>query len=190
MAVNLGALAAAQQLLSLDTPMNFTLFALAAILISSALMPITLTRQAQPALPDMPATDLLQLARIAPLPLMAAGISGLTLGGFWGLAPVYASQVGFDAAGVGLLMSITILGGAVLQWPIGLFSDKHDRRVVLLWVVAIAAVLALVITPILSGSLLLGLMFLWGGLAFSIYSRSEEHTSELQSLMRISYAVF
>lgn len=170
MAVNLGALAAAQQLLSLDTPMNFTLFALAAILISSALMPITLTRQAQPALPDMPATDLLQLARIAPLPLMAAGISGLTLGGFWGLAPVYASQVGFDAAGVGLLMSITILGGAVLQWPIGLFSDKHDRRVVLLWVVTIAAVLALVITPILSGSLLLGLMFLWGGLAFSIYS--------------------
>ncbi|MCQ2048743.1 major facilitator family transporter [Stutzerimonas stutzeri] len=170
MAVNLGALAAAQQLLSLDTSMNFTLFALAAILISSALMPITLTRQAQPALPDMPATDLLQLARIAPLPLMAAGISGLTLGGFWGLAPVYASQVGFDAAGVGLLMSITILGGAVLQWPIGLFSDKHDRRVVLLWVVAIAAVLALVITPILSGSLLLGLMFLWGGLAFSIYS--------------------
>jgi len=170
MAVNLGALAAAQQLLSLDTPMNFTLFALAAILISSALMPITLTRQSQPALPDMPATDLLQLARIAPLPLMAAGISGLTLGGFWGLAPVYASQVGFDAAGVGLLMSITILGGAVLQWPIGLFSDKHDRRVVLLWVVAIAAVLALVITPILSGSLLLGLMFLWGGLAFSIYS--------------------
>ena len=64
MAVNLGALAAAQQLLSLDTPMNFTLFALAAILISSALMPITLTRQAQPALPDMPATDLLQLARV------------------------------------------------------------------------------------------------------------------------------
>lgn len=170
MAVNLGALAAAQQLLSLDTPMNFTLFTLAAILISSALMPITLTRQAQPALPDMPATDLLQLARIAPLPLMAAGISGLTLGGFWGLAPVYASQVGFDAAGVGLLMSITILGGAVLQWPIGLFSDKHDRRVVLLWVVAIAAVLALIITPILAGSLLLGLMFLWGGLAFSIYS--------------------
>ncbi|EWC42695.1 MFS transporter [Stutzerimonas stutzeri] len=170
MAVNLGALAAAQQLLNLDTAMNFTLFALAAILISSALMPITLTRQAQPALPDMPATDLLQLARIAPLPLMAAGISGLTLGGFWGLAPVYASQVGFDAAGVGLLMSVTILGGAVLQWPIGLFSDKHDRRVVLLWVVTIAAVLALIITPILAGSLLLGLMFLWGGLAFSIYS--------------------
>src|SRR3546814_7791078 len=28
------------------------------------------------------------------------------------------------------------------------------------------------------------------GLPFSVYLRSEEHTSELQSLMRISYAVF
>src|SRR3546814_6987355 len=28
------------------------------------------------------------------------------------------------------------------------------------------------------------------GLLWNIYSRSEEHTSELQSLMRISYAVF
>jgi MFS family permease len=170
MPVNLGSLAAAQQLLSLDSPMNFTLFALAAILICAALMPITLTRQAQPAQPDMPATDLLQLARIAPLPLMAAGISGLTLGGFWGLAPVYASQSGFDAAGVGLMMSITILGGALLQWPIGLFSDKHDRRKVMLWVVAIAAVLAGLITPLTAGPMLLGVMFLWGGLAFSIYS--------------------
>ncbi len=170
MVVNLGALAAAQQLLSLDSPMQFTLFALAAILISAALMPITLTRQAQPTQPDVPPTDLLQLARIAPLPLMGAGISGLTLGGFWGLAPVYASQSGFDATGVGLLMSVTILGGAVLQWPIGLFSDTHDRRRVLLWVVAIGAVLAALITPLTAGPLLLGLMFIWGGLAFSIYS--------------------
>ncbi len=170
MAVNLGALALAQQLLSLDSPLQFTLFALAAILICSALMPITLTRQAQPTLPDVPSTDLLQLARIAPLPLMGAGISGLALGGFWGLAPVYASQVGFDAAGVGLMMSVTILGGAVLQWPIGLFSDSHDRRLVMLWVVTLAVVLAIGMSLLSASPLLLGLMFIWGGLAFSIYS--------------------
>jgi len=170
MAVNLGSLAAAQQLLGLDSPMEFTLFALATILIGGAMMPITLPRQPQPTLPDIPPTDLLQLARIAPLPLMAAGVSGFALGGFWGLAPVYASQVGFDASGVGLLMSVTILGGAVLQWPIGLFSDKHERRIVLLWVVALAALLALAVAPLKAGALLLGLMFVWGGLAFSIYS--------------------
>src|SRR3546814_1803681 len=32
-------------------------------------------------------------------------------------------------------------------------------------------------------------MWLWGGMLY-IWMRSEEHTSELQSLMRISYAVF
>lgn len=170
MAVNLGSLAAAQQLLGLDSPMAFTLFALATILIGGAMMPITLTRQPQPTLPDVPSTDLLQLARIAPLPLMAAGISGFALGGFWGLAPVYAGQVGFDATGVGLMMSVTILGGALLQWPIGLLSDRFERRVVLRWVVTLAAALPLAATVLQASTALLGLMFVWGGLAFSIYS--------------------
>src|SRR3546814_9919033 len=39
---------------------------------------------------------------------------------------------------------------------------------------------------ILAPMFALGLMGMWGGR----YGRSEEHTSELQSLMRISYAVF
>ncbi|WP_421683888.1 MFS transporter [Stutzerimonas urumqiensis] len=172
MVVNLGALALAQQLLAIDSPMVFTLFGLAGIFICSALMPITLTRQAQPAQPETPHTDLLQLARVAPLPLMAAGLSGLALAGFWGLAPVYASESGFDASGVGLMMSVTILGGAVLQWPIGRFSDSHDRRLVLLWVVALAALLSAGLTFLTAGPLLLAGMFLWGGLAFSIYSIS------------------
>src|SRR5690606_17236389 len=170
MAVNLGSLAAAQQLLGLGSPLEFTLFAVATILIGGALMPITLTRQPQPTLPDVPPPDLLQLARIAPLPLMAAGISGFTLGGFWGLAPVYASEVGFDAAGIGLMMSMTILGGAVLQWPVGLLSDRFERRTVLLWVAALAAALPLGLTVLEAGPPLLGLIFVWGGLGFSIYS--------------------
>lgn len=170
MVVNLGALAAAQQLLRLDSPENFTLFALAGLFICSALMPITVTRQAQPTLPEVPATDLLQLARIAPLPLAASAMSGFALSAFWGLAPVYASQIGYDAAGVGWLMSLTILGGAVLQWPIGRFSDRHDRRKVMLWVVSLSAVLAAALSLLSAGGLQLGLMFVWGGLAFSIYS--------------------
>lgn len=169
MAVNLGALALAQQLLHLADPVQFTLFALAAILISTALMPITLTRQAQPSLPEVPPSNLRQLWRIAPLAMVAAGLSGLALGAFWGMAPVYASLNGFDAPGVGLLMTSTILGGALLQWPIGLYSDRHDRRKVLLWVVALAVVLALLMSLLPAGKLLLATMFVWGGLAFAIY---------------------
>lgn len=169
MAVNLGALAAAQQLLNLASPSDFVLFVLAAMLISAALMPITLTRQLQPSVPDTLHTNLRQIVGIAPLAIAAAGLSGLALGAFWGMAPVYAALSGFDATGVGLLMSSTILGGALLQWPIGIYSDKHDRRLVLFWVVALAVVVALLMSLLPAGRLLLGLIFIWGGLAFAIY---------------------
>ena len=169
MAVNLGALAAAQQLLNLADPSDFVLFILAAILISAALMPITLTRQVQPSVPDTLHTNLRQIAGIAPLALAAAGLSGLALGAFWGMAPVYASLSGFDATGVGLLMSASILGGALLQWPIGIYSDKHDRRLVLFWVVALSVVIAVLMSLLEAGRLLLAMMFIWGGLAFAIY---------------------
>lgn len=151
MAVNLGALALAQQLLHLADPVQFTLFAIAAILISAALMPITLTRQAQPSLPETPPSNLRQLWNIAPLAIIAAGLSGLAMGGFWGMAPVYASLAGFDTSGVGLLMTATILGGALLQWPIGIYSDRHDRRQVLLWVVILAVALALIMSLLPAG---------------------------------------
>jgi MFS family permease len=169
MAVNLGALAAAQQLLNLADPKDFVLFVLAAILISAALMPIALTRQVQPSVPDTLHTNLRQIAGIAPLALAAAGLSGLALGAFWGMAPVYAALSGFDATGVGLLMSSTILGGALLQWPIGIYSDKHDRRLVLFWVVAFSVLVAVLMSLVPAGRLLLGLIFVWGGLAFAIY---------------------
>jgi MFS family permease len=169
MVVNLGALAAAQQLLNLAQPSEFILFALAAMLISAALMPITLTRQLQPSVPETLHTNLRQLLGIAPLAIAAAGLSGLALGAFWGMAPVYASLSGFDASGVGLLMSSAILGGALLQWPIGHYSDKHDRRLVLLWVVTLAVLVALLMSLLPAGPLLLGAIFLFGGLSFAIY---------------------
>jgi MFS family permease len=169
MVVNLGALAAAQQLLNLADPSDFVLFVLAAMLIIAALMPITLTRQAQPSIPETMHTNLRQLVGIAPLAIAAAGLSGLALGAFWGMAPVYASLNGFDATGVGLLMSSAILGGALLQWPIGIYSDKHDRRLVLFWVVALSVAVAVLMSVLPAGPLLLGLIFVWGGLAFAIY---------------------
>src|SRR3546814_6613818 len=43
---------------------------------------------------------------------------------------------------------------------------------------------------LLGGAVVLEVVFSWPGLGRLALERSEEHTSELQSLMRISYAVF
>jgi MFS family permease len=80
MMVNLGALAAAQQLLGLASPNDFVLFVLAAVLISAALMPITMTRQTQPSMPQTMNTDLRQLVRVAPVAIAAAALSWRVLG--------------------------------------------------------------------------------------------------------------
>lgn len=169
MVVNLVALALGQQLLNLASPQAFTLFALSTILICCALMPVTLTRQAQPSLPGKPKTNLRMLFHVAPLPVAAAGFSGLVLSAFWGMAPIYASLSGFDSDGIAMLMSVTILGGALLQWPIGRFSDKHDRLKVMLWITLLATLLALAMVWLRAGPLLLGVLFFWGGLVFCLY---------------------
>ncbi|MCA1772047.1 MAG: MFS transporter [Halomonas sp.] len=70
---------------------------------------------------------------------------------------------------VGLVMSVAIIGGALLQIPIGRFSDKHDRPRVMTWVVLLAALVAAAMPFAPSHEVLLGLYFIWGGLAFSLY---------------------
>src|SRR3546814_4810731 len=59
----------------------------------------------------------------------------------------------------------------------------------------LTTVVALSLGSLFSGALITETMFSWLGMGKTIYdavlgNRSEEHTSELQSLMRISYAVF
>jgi MFS family permease len=169
MVVNLGSLALAQQLLQLDDPLNFTLFAVSAVLICCALMPLAITRQAQPPVPDTPHSNLRDLFHIAPISVVASLLSGLALGAFWGMAPVYASLIGFEASDIGLLMSVTILGGAVLQIPVGRLSDTFDRRKVLMVVVALGALVSVVMAFLPAGKLLMAMMFLFGGMAFTIY---------------------
>ncbi|MCS2609656.1 MFS transporter [Halomonas dongshanensis] len=169
MVVNLGALAVAQQLLRLSSPQGFLLFVVIAILICWALLPITLTRRVQPNISDRPKSSLRALLGFAPLAVASAALSGLAMGAFWSMTPVYATLLGFDIGGVGLVMSAAIVGGALLQLPIGRFSDRHDRPLVMIWVVLGAAVLAAAMPFAPSQEVLLGLYFLWGGLAFSLY---------------------
>lgn len=169
MVVNLCAVAAAQQLLRLQTENAFLLFALASIFISWALLPITITSRSQPHVPERPKSSLKKLLQFAPLPVAASILSGLAMGAFWSMTPLYASRLGFSFSDVGLLMSVTIIGGALLQLPIGRYSDKHDRRLILIWVTFGAALLCLAM-PLAPGNLpLMAVFFVWGGLAFTLY---------------------
>ncbi|UTF58921.1 MFS transporter [Gilvimarinus sp. DA14] len=169
MVVNLSAIALAQQLLGIQADGPHLLFSLTAIFICLAVLPITITSRSQPQVPSRPKSTLKKVFRLSPLAVAAAVLSGLAMGAFWSMAPLFAASRDFDLSQVGWLMSITIIGGALLQMPIGRYSDKHDRRRVLTVVCAVAAIAALAMTVTTSDKLLLALFFLWGGMSFSVY---------------------
>ncbi|MDP2505977.1 MFS transporter [Oceanobacter sp. 3_MG-2023] len=176
MAVNLVSLALAQQLLQLDSPANFTLFALAAILVCISLVPITWTRLAQPSVSEVKRFSPKRLVKLAPVAVVGGVFSGLAMGAFWGLMPVFGQRIGFDSSQVAMLMSATIIGGAIFQYPLGRYSDHHDRRQVLA-ITASAGVIAALLLFLLPASywLVLSLMALWGGAAFAVYPVSVAH---------------
>lgn len=175
MIVNLIALALAQQLLRLGDPADFSLFALAAILVSMSLLPVTWTRVRQPEVQDVQRLRLTTLYRTAPVALSAALLSGLAMGAFWGMGAMYAARLGLDDHGVATFVTSAILGGAVMQFPLGRYSDHHDRRRVLAVVAGMAVLAALLIMVTQSGNWLMPAIALYGGMAFAVYPLAVAH---------------
>jgi len=179
MVVNLVALALAQQLLRLGSPADFALFVLAAMLVTISLLPVTWTRLAQPIVTHVAAVKYRDLYRIAPVAMAGALLSGLAMGAFWGMSAVYARRIGLDSNSVATFISAAIIGGAVLQFPLGRYSDRHDRRRVLA-VVCSGAVLAAALLGFLSlaGNWVMLAIALYGGMAFAVYPVCVAHLSD------------
>ena len=111
---------------------------------------------------------------------MGAIISGCVLGAIYGLLPIFGKDWGLDVADIALMMGLTIVGGLILQWPLGLLSDRLDRRKILFFVSLTVALLSLIIAFIngFSYALLLTSVFIFGGFTFTINPLSVTHTSD------------
>lgn len=144
-------------------------FEIAAMLISLAIIPVCLTRSPAPMLDEAAALPLRRLFEASPLGVAGAGMTGLLLGAFYGLAAIYARRIGLDLGDTATFMMTVILGGVALQWPLGRLSDRYDRRRIIIScfaaTLAVSAMLAM--QPV--GILLLALGAAFGGLSFALY---------------------
>lgn len=175
MTVNSGGLALSQPLLRIDGQ-PFVLFTVVSLLSLLAALPVILTHQPQPSIQDAPRLALKRVFQVAPTAGVGALLAGLALGAFFGLAPVYASQIGFDTVQISNYMLLGILGGALLQWPLGYASDRIDRRLMLAWVGVASCLLAVGLA--LGGDQLwleLTLIFAYCGAAFAVYPMAVTH---------------
>ena len=167
-----------QMLLMAGQVDNLELFALASVLLSLGLVPVAMTEVKEPPVVEADRLGLRKLYAISPLGVVACIFAGLGTGSFWGLGPVFASVIGLDKGGVAAFMGLTILGGIVMLWPVGRFSDGHERRKALAWAGGLAACGALAAALAVAhgfGWVMLG-AFAYGSFAFSIYSLAAAHT--------------
>lgn len=176
MAVNLGAVALSQQLLQVNNPLANLMFGVSAFFVIIAIMPVVATRLPQPDITDTPGLRLGALWSAAPVACAGAVLSGLAMGGFWGLGALFAGRMGMDTGQIATFMSVVVVAGALSQWPMAMVSDRIDRRMALVIVSGIAALGSLVMAMFgdSNAGLLVGAAIFGAG-SFSVYPTVVAH---------------
>tara|TARA_R110002072_G_scaffold953_3_gene7884 strand:- start:24703 stop:25872 length:1170 start_codon:yes stop_codon:yes gene_type:complete len=165
-------MALGQALINVGPVSSSTPFMLAAVLLVLAIVPVGLTSKLAPA--PVAATKvsfslLYQRSRSA---FAGALLSGLVVGSFWSLGAVFARSNSVTQSDISWFISAAILGGGILQYPIGLLSDRIDRRKVLLLLCVGGALTSLVVAASVGQSWHLVSVFLFGAMVMPIYAMS------------------
>ncbi len=170
-----------QFMVTVADPARFELFAIASIVYSIALVPILLTRANAPKPSSPQPMKFRALYAISPLGVIgtiSAGMANATLNS---MGPIFARESGLTVAGVSTFMACVILGGMVLQFPIGRFSDRTDRRTVLIITAMATALSSLAIVWAVSQPpiWLFAAGAVYGAFCFTIYPLSSAQVNDL-----------
>nr|MBC8339491.1 MFS transporter [Alphaproteobacteria bacterium] len=146
---------------------------------SLALVPVAMTRSIAPVITRIERAPLRKLYEVSPLGVFGCAVYGLAMSAFWALAPVFFQKTGLGSDRIGYIMSVTILGGFLVQWPVGWVSDRVDRRSVITVMATLAALVAFALpffAGVWTGLLILSLLF--GAASFPIYSLTVAHVND------------
>lgn len=169
-----------QSLMNLAPPTEVELFVLTSVLVSLALLPISLSNRPAPIIKVPKKIKFKEIYRLSPLGVTGMCVSGMIASIFFSMAPVYTTKIGYDVSQTSIFMIILILGGVCSQVPVGWLSDRYDRRLVLTGVMLSIGVLASIAYLIPSDQIYMmyAIIFVLGGLSLSIYSLALAHTND------------
>lgn len=178
--IDLAAVTGAQYLIPLFGVTGFSIFAVMAIMITLSLVPVSLADRSNPKPPAAFRLDLASVWRLSPLACMGCISIGLTNSAFRLVGPIYAQEIGLAISDVATFMSAGIVGGAVLQYPFGLMSDRFDRRTILAIATAGAMVSGMAISAFAGTSPFLNFagIFAFGAFALPLFSLSAAHAND------------
>lgn len=147
--VNLGATTIGQMLVTLGDPAGYVLFLVPAIFYAMALIPTAVTKASAPKPLVEAGLDLKGLWKNSPIAVMAGFLIGVSNASFGTLGVVFGNSIGISVTTIALMMSVSLLAGALFQIPVGYLSDRMDRRIVLIGVMVIASFVDLLYIVIL-----------------------------------------
>ena len=179
MVVSMGGVALGQALLITASPLEVTLFITASVLISIAVLPISLSTSSAPPITTPEPMSVRELLSIVPTGVVSMFFVGTSAGVLFGMGAVFATRSGFTPNQTALFLFAPIAGAVVFQFPLGILSDRVPRRGLLSVVATSAAVIALALS-ILDVVSPVGIvaMFVLGGLMFPLYSLSIAYTND------------
>ncbi|HZP18733.1 MAG TPA: MFS transporter [Bauldia sp.] len=163
-------------ILSLTGTESILPFLVGAGAIALAVVPVIVAPVKSPIVGRLVRGAFLRFLIVAPAATLAAFVFGIAESGSFAILPVYGSHAGHPADTVVLFGAAMTLGNVALQIPIGLASDRFDRRR-LLFICASAGLAGVALMPLLVGSLwpALLLLFVWGGFIGGLYTVGLAH---------------
>lgn len=178
--VNLAATTAGQMVLTLGDSNGYFFFVLAAMVYCLALLPTAISATTTPRPLTQVSLDLRGLWKNSPIAVFAVLMVGVSNAAFGTLAAVYAARIQLELDDIAFFASIPILAGAAMQIPVGIASDKFDRRKVLIGVTvfALLADALFLFTGATQPLVVLALSALFGATVFSMYPVIVAHAND------------
>ena len=140
-------------LLNFSSPENYEPFILISLLLSSALIPILLTKRKPPKFKKLGFINIKGLYKNSPLATVSMLCTGIIHSAIFTLGAVYAASVNFTLFEISLFLFLIAVFGGIFQWPIGTYSDKKDRRIVIIFCTFLSAVFCILLIAASGGSL-------------------------------------
>lgn len=154
---------------------TFAPFCFVACCTALCVIPVSMTKMLAPMCEQHSIFGISRVFQISPSGALGGLCSGIMLGSVYGILPILLQEWGHPLQEISNIMAIVIIGGMLLQYPIGKLSDRFERRRVLMSTSLLGLLLTLGLLAthhFQAYRAFLWLTLFWGGILFTIYPLS------------------
>ncbi len=180
MIVSMTGVAVGQYLVPFGSITTAQLFIVGSVAFSISMLPISLSTAQAPQPLTSVIVDPVALFKRSPVALAGSFLAGVIFSNWSYFGPIYGKAMNFSTTGIATMLTLTMIGGMLFQFPFGRLSDRIDRRYVMALVGGVGTVIsAAMVFNAPSNSLYIFLgMFSLGSVMFPMYALNVAHAND------------